>query len=156
MKKKIILSVCFLLTFSAAIVYSQGYGHCGGYGRVRHGDRHNGYGRNECDYDYGYGFAYGYTGPGSARNAGQYQAVTVSETAALRDETRVTLTGTIVEALGRGEYTFRDATGDIIVEIDRRLWLGLSVSETDQVEISGEIDIERNTILIDVRTIKKI
>lgn len=97
----------------------------------------------------------GFTGPGSRGNPRQSQAITVSQAAGLRDDTRVTLTGTIVESLGDEEYTFRDSTGDIVIEIDRKIWRGLSVAPTDTVEISGEIDVERRRVEIDVKSIVK-
>ncbi len=98
----------------------------------------------------------GFTGPGSKSNSKQAQKITVSQAANLADDTRVSLTGSIVESLGDEEYTFRDSTGDIVIEIDRKVWRGLSVSETDKVEISGEIDVERKRVEIDVKHITKL
>jgi uncharacterized protein (TIGR00156 family) len=96
----------------------------------------------------------GFTGP-AGKNAGQYQTITVSQAANLRDDTRVTLTGSIVESLGDENYTFRDSTGDIVIEIDRKIWRGLSVGVSDTVEISGEIDVNRRRVKIEVKSIVK-
>lgn len=100
-------------------------------------------------------FAQGYTGPGSsAAPAGQL--VTVADALKLRDDARVTLQGTIVRAVGREKYVFQDASGEINLEIDRRVWGALSVGENDRVEIYGEVDVDRRGVEIDVRTIKKL
>ena len=79
-----------------------------------------------------------FTGPGVQ----QSQAVTVSQALTLPHKTPVILTGTIVEGIGREKYTFRDSTGEIIVEIERKVWRGLSVSPSDTVEISGKLEKE--------------
>jgi uncharacterized protein (TIGR00156 family) len=65
---------------------------------------------------------------------------TVAEAHRMRDERQVILTGQIVRHIRDEYYLFRDNTGDIRVEIDRRAWANLRVTETDTVEIRGEID----------------
>jgi uncharacterized protein (TIGR00156 family) len=99
----------------------------------------------------------GFTGPGRhAGTRGQGQLTTVAEAKNLADDARVILQGTIVHSLGDEEYTFKDESGEIIVEIDRKVWQGLSVGVNDRVEISGEVDADRRGAEIDVRTIRKI
>lgn len=83
------------------------------------------------------------------------QTVTVEQLKNLPDDTIVLLTGNIADSLGDSKYTFRDRTGEITVEIDRKAWGNLQVSETDTVEISGEVDVERGRIIVDVNTIRK-
>ena len=102
--------------------------------------------------------AQGFTGPSAGTAAGRVQKITVIQAGGLPDESLVTLTGNIVQSLGREKYTFRDSTGDITVEIDRELWtlLGISVGAADLVEIGGEIDAEERRLEIDVKYIKKI
>jgi uncharacterized protein (TIGR00156 family) len=58
----------------------------------------------------------------------------------LRDDTPVQLQGQIVSALGNEKYLFRDASGEIIVEIDDDVWRGLTVGPGDRIEIRGEVD----------------
>jgi uncharacterized protein (TIGR00156 family) len=70
--------------------------------------------------------------------AGQTQ--TVSQVRDTRLGTYVTLTGNIVNHL-RGDYfTFRDATGEIRVEIEGPLWRNVKVGPEDTVRLLGEID----------------
>ena len=75
----------------------------------------------------------GFRGPGP-------DIVTVDEAKGLRDDYPVVLRGKIERFLGDEKYLFTDETGSIIVEIENRLWRGLSVDQNDTVEITGEID----------------
>ncbi|MDR2092131.1 MAG: NirD/YgiW/YdeI family stress tolerance protein [Azoarcus sp.] len=67
-------------------------------------------------------------------------AKTIVEAKSLPDDAKVALRGNIVRGLGDEKYLFRDATGEIIVEIDDDLWRGQTVESKDTVEIRGEID----------------
>jgi uncharacterized protein (TIGR00156 family) len=92
-------------------------------------------------------------------NTRQGQAVTVNEVRNLPRDSWVILTGNIVNVLpGQGGryYTFRDPSGEITVEIDRRTWRGLSAGTSDTVEISGELKINRSQYSIDVKAIRRI
>jgi uncharacterized protein (TIGR00156 family) len=89
------------------------------------------------------------------RRGRQTQTVTVDEAKNLPDDTIVVLTGIITESFGDDKYTFRDPTGEITVEIDRKIWRGLSLGETDIVEISGEVDVERGKVTVDVKSMTK-
>ena len=93
--------------------------------------------------------AQGYTGPGLV-------AVTVAEAKNFRDDTPVVLQGKIERFLGDEKYLFTDSTGTITVEIDNRLWAGLSINQNDTVEISGEVDKDFRGVEIEVNSIKKI
>ena len=91
----------------------------------------------------------GFTGPG-------LQPVSVQEAKTLRDDTPVLLRGNILRFLGDEKYLFADTTGAIIIEIDDRLWRGITVSENDMVEITGEVDREFMRIEIEVSSLKKL
>jgi uncharacterized protein (TIGR00156 family) len=69
----------------------------------------------------------------------------------------VILTGNIIYFLpAPNEYTFRDSSGEITVDIGPKEWRDLSASETDRVEISGEVKKERGQIFIKVHAIRKV
>jgi uncharacterized protein (TIGR00156 family) len=91
-------------------------------------------------------------------NTRQGQAVTVSEARELPRDSWVTLTGNIVNALPGpgGRYSFRDPSGEITVEIDRRAWRGLPAGTSDTVEISGEVNVNKRQTSIKVKAIRKI
>jgi uncharacterized protein (TIGR00156 family) len=84
-------------------------------------------------------------------------AVTVNEARNLPHDTWVVLTGNIVYSLPKPhDYTFRDSSGEITVDIGPKEWRGLSVGEADKVEISGEVKKERGQIFIKAHAIRKI
>ncbi len=58
----------------------------------------------------------------------------------LRDDTKVTMEGNIVQSMGHEKYLFKDATGEIMIEIDDDDWYGLKVTPEDTVIIKGEVD----------------
>jgi len=82
------------------------------------------------------------------------QTITVGEARNLPHDSWVRVSGNITNALPGGKnYTFRDSTGEIVVEIDSKIWRGLSVGASDRVEILGEIKINRGIVSIKVRAI---
>jgi len=87
-------------------------------------------------------------------DTGYGEAFTVEQVKILPDGTWVELTGTIIRSLGDELYIFRDATGEVTVEIDRKIWRDLSVGDT--VEIAGEVDIDKQVIIIDIKNIRKL
>jgi uncharacterized protein (TIGR00156 family) len=91
----------------------------------------------------------GYKGPGAV-------AITVAEAKNLRDDTPVILQGKIERFLGDEKYLFSDDTGNIVIEIDHKVWGDLSVDENEVVEISGEIDREFRGNEVEVSAIRKI
>lgn len=82
----------------------------------------------------------GFEGP----SASQLAATTVQEALDLNDEAKVVLQGNIVNSLGDEKYTFKDATGEIVVEIDDEDWHGVKVTPEKTVEIIGEVDKDAN------------
>ena len=81
---------------------------------------------------------------------------TVNEARALPHDSWVILVGNIVNALPGGKYySFRDSSGEIVIEIDQNVWRGLYVGESDQVEINGEIIANRSPATFVVRAIRK-
>jgi len=97
----------------------------------------------------------GFTGPGYSTNARRYRTVTVAEAKNLPDDTRVVLTGNIIQSLGDEKYSFKDATGDITIDIDRKIWRGLSIGIADTVEIAGKVEVKKNRVEIEVKNIRK-
>ena len=96
----------------------------------------------------------GFVGP----NANQAAHITIKEALNMGDEAKVVLQGNIVNSLGDEKYTFRDETGDIVVEIDDEDWRGINVTPENVLEISGEVDkdfMETPKIDVDVVTLKK-
>ena len=89
-----------------------------------------------------------FTGPSA-------NAVTVAEASHLSDDSPVIMTGYIEKALGGERYQFKDNTGTIVIKIDNEDWNGVTISETDLVEIRGEVDKDFLDVKIDVDSITK-
>lgn len=79
----------------------------------------------------------GFEGPSASKNE-----TTVAEALKLKDEAYVTLTGKIVNSLGDEKYTFKDETGEVIIEIDDDDWHGVKVTPENTITINGEVDKE--------------
>jgi uncharacterized protein (TIGR00156 family) len=103
------------------------------------------------------------TGDGRT-NTRQGQAVTISQPIAINEavnlphDSWVILSGNIISQLpeGKNNYSFRDFSGEVIVDIGPKEWRGLSVGVSDRVEIYGEVKITRGQISIKVQAIRKI
>jgi len=80
----------------------------------------------------------GFEGPSAAQNA----TTTVADALKLGDEANVSLTGKIINSLGDEKYTFKDETGEVIIEIDDEDWNGVKVTPENTITINGEIDKE--------------
>ncbi|MCU5772384.1 YgiW/YdeI family stress tolerance OB fold protein [Erwiniaceae bacterium BAC15a-03b] len=91
----------------------------------------------------------GFSGPNGS-------VVTVKQAQDLKDDSWVTLRGNIEKRIGDEDYTFRDASGTMTVEIDHKRWEGLTVSPTDKVELQGELDKDFNSVELDVKRVSKI
>lgn len=81
--------------------------------------------------------------------------ITISEAAASPHDSFVILNGNIVNAQARkNNYTFRDSSGEVTVDIGNKQWRGLSIGASDNVEIYGEVKNNRGLITIKVHAIR--
>jgi uncharacterized protein (TIGR00156 family) len=80
--------------------------------------------------------------------------IPVSEARNLPKDSWVVLSGNIINTLPGGKYyTFRDSSGEITVEIEPKVWRGLSVEPSDRVVIGGEIEVNKGQVSIEVKTV---
>jgi uncharacterized protein (TIGR00156 family) len=71
-----------------------------------------------------------------------------------KDDTAVTLKGYIVADLGGEKYTFKDDTGEMVIEIDNKDWNGITVTPETKLMIQGEVDSDLMTeTTIDVNSV---
>lgn len=80
----------------------------------------------------------GYTGPG-----GTAVATTVAQARQQRDDHAVLLLGHLVAKVGDERYRFRDATGEIEVEIDDEDMPHPAIGAAATVELRGKVDTHR-------------
>ena len=69
--------------------------------------------------------------------------VKVAEVKHLKDETAVTLKGTLLKHLNEDHYEFSDVTGGILLDIDDDLWKASHIKAGDKVQVVGEVDTHR-------------
>jgi len=101
-------------------------------------------------------YGQGFTGPGHSNNQPVMvsRAVTVTEARNLPHDSFVILNGSIVSMLPGGKnFTFRDSTGEIAVEIGPKEWRGLSVVPSDSVVIYGDVKMHRGHVSIKVHAV---
>ena len=102
-------------------------------------------------------FGQNFTGPGSNNSAQPIMVsgpVTIMEARNLPHDSFVILNGNVVNALPGGKnYTLRDSSGEITVEIGSKHWRGLSVVPNDNVVIYGEVKINRGHVSIKAHAI---
>jgi uncharacterized protein (TIGR00156 family) len=89
-----------------------------------------------------------------AQGSGGSGGGTVMYAKSARDDSMVTLTGNIVARLSDDDFTFRDSTGEIRVEIDDEVWRGQKVKPDTMVRISGEVDRDLMKTKVDVHTLE--
>ncbi|ORM74849.1 TIGR00156 family protein [Pantoea wallisii] len=99
--------------------------------------------------------------PAAQTKAGGFQAdkasvVTVKQAEEMKDDSWITVRGTLEKQIGDEDYQFRDSTGTMKVEIDHKRWNGQTVSPKDQVELTGELDKDFNSIELDVKQVRKL
>ncbi|PVZ79434.1 TIGR00156 family protein [Serratia sp. S1B] len=103
----------------------------------------------------------GFSGPQSQAQTGGFVdqnsgVTTVSHAKEQRDGAWVTLRGHIIERLSDDSYTFKDASSTIKVDIDQKIWNGITITPQDLVEIQGEVDKDFGRVEIDVKQLKKV
>ena len=92
----------------------------------------------------------GFSGPGGTAPS----VSTVKLVSEMNDDTKVILEGRLVNQLKDEHYTFKDATGEIEIEIDDKNFKGVDVTPDINVRITGEVDKEWSTVTIDVDRIE--
>lgn len=105
-----------------------------------------------------------FDGPGAKAAAGGFEgpvsgamADTVAKAVTLGDDSPVVLTGNIVSQVAgsKDKFTFKDATGEVRVEIDRKVFAGRTVTPKDTVRIMGKVDKDfGKDVKIDVKALE--
>ena len=76
--------------------------------------------------------------------------VAVSQIEGMRDDTRVTLVGNLVNQVAEEFYTFQDDTGKMVVQIDDDELRGLKVTPETKIRIKGDVDDDKHNSRVDV------
>ena len=79
-----------------------------------------------------------------------------SEAGSWQDDQYIILQGNIVKQVGKDDFIFKDASGEIQVEIERKAWRGQDISPSDEVKLYGEVDKSWNKTEVDIERVEKI
>lgn len=82
--------------------------------------------------------------------------VSVAQLKDLADDSWATLEGNLVKHLGGENYMFRDASGEVEVEVDQDVWRGIEVGPDDLIRIRGEVDHSWNKTEVEVESLEKV
>ncbi|MCP9759300.1 NirD/YgiW/YdeI family stress tolerance protein [Aquitalea sp. S1-19] len=94
-----------------------------------------------------------YTGSGAVV-AAPAAVVTATAAAKMADHAAVTLEGKVVNKLSKDKYTFRDASGEIRVEIDHQYLPAENFDAATRVRLSGKVDKEISGVEVDVKSVQ--
>ncbi|OON40284.1 TIGR00156 family protein [Izhakiella australiensis] len=83
-------------------------------------------------------------------------AITAAKAGEMSDDSWVSVTGHIEKRVGDDKYIFRDNTGNLLVEIDHKRWMGQTITPQDKVQLKGKIDKDFNSVELDVKQIIKV
>ena len=84
----------------------------------------------------------GNTTPNGGFQSGTQSAISVKQALSAADNSMITLVGNITQQIDDDEFWFTDGTGQIKIEIKKRVWNGLNVDSKDKVKIYGKLDNE--------------
>lgn len=87
--------------------------------------------------------------------ASQADISTVNKAQTMEDDSYVTLQGQIEKRVKKDKYQFKDQTGTMMVEINKKIWKGQVISADDTVQITGEIDKNKDGVMLDVESLIK-
>jgi uncharacterized protein (TIGR00156 family) len=91
----------------------------------------------------------GFQGPGA-----KPQSVTAKAVNQLKDDVQVTLVGKLERQIGSENYIFRDDSGTVEVEIDKKVFKNHTVTPKNQIRITGEVDKGRNATTVEVKQLE--
>lgn len=72
-----------------------------------------------------------------------------------KDKAFVMIEGKIIKQIGKKDYLFQDATGEVEIEVSRKAWGGQTITPNDKIEIRGLVDKEWDKTEIEVKQIIK-
>ncbi|TNH05687.1 NirD/YgiW/YdeI family stress tolerance protein [Testudinibacter sp. TR-2022] len=89
-------------------------------------------------------------------NNEQAAAIKVTEVQNAKDDQPIVLEGFIEKQVGKDDYLFKDDSGSIEVEIERRAWAGQEITPNDKVKLFGEVDKSWNKTEVEIYRVIKV
>lgn len=73
-----------------------------------------------------------------------------------KDDQFVVLEGHIVRQVGKDDFIFRDTSGELTVEIEKKAWQGQTITPSDKVRVFAEVDKSWNKTEVEIYRIVKV
>lgn len=77
---------------------------------------------------------------GGFSDTAQPKIISVQAALKAADDTPVALRGKIIRQLDKDEFIFRDASGEIKIEVENEAWNGQNITPNDEITIQGKVD----------------
>ncbi len=88
--------------------------------------------------------------PGGFHHQGVARVTQAAQVAGAYEDTPCELIGNLVEQTGYDRYLFRDASGTVVVDIDRKRFRDETVTPDTRVRLVGEVDYDHGRKEVDV------
>lgn len=85
-----------------------------------------------------------------------FPVLKVADADSWKDNQFIALQGKIVEQVGKRDFLFRDASGEIEVEISRHAWHGQDITPNDEVKLFGDVNKSWKKPTIEIRHVEKV
>ena len=72
-----------------------------------------------------------------------------------KDDAPIMIEGKILKQVGKNDFIFQDATGQIQIDVSKKAWQGQEITPNDNIVIYGKVDKEWNKTELDVKRIQK-
>lgn len=79
----------------------------------------------------------------------------VKDIATAKDKDFVMMEGRITKQVGKNDFIFQDASGEVEIEVSRKAWGKQTITPNDTIEIRGFIDKEWDKTEIEIKQIIK-
>lgn len=80
--------------------------------------------------------------------------ITIAEALAVPDDSKVVVTGQVVQQLDRDHYLLRDHSGQLTAEIDESLLGKVKIAPDARLRIGGTIDQDHKPPLLEAKTVQ--
>ncbi|HEY3698781.1 MAG TPA: NirD/YgiW/YdeI family stress tolerance protein [Spongiibacteraceae bacterium] len=80
--------------------------------------------------------------------------ITIAEALAVPDDSKVVVTGQVVQQLDSEHYLLRDHSGQLTAEIDESLLGKVKIAPDARLRISGKIDQDHKPPLLEAKTVQ--
>ncbi len=80
--------------------------------------------------------------------------ITIGEALAVPDDSKVVVTGQVVQQLNSDHYLLRDSTGSITAQIDESLLGKVKIAPDARLRIGGTVDQDHKPPLLEAKTVQ--